>query len=133
MRSPTPPSNPIDVARESLRMDKETGGDRTFRMVAIGMMAVTALATAAHAFHGLWRDMRGRREGREYGHGDRRSYSGPDEPEYRAYERGGALTRHDDADQERNWSRREERRGRSPEDDEGWAEHSHREGRGRQR
>ena len=107
MRTPPPSSNPTDVAREALRMDKDTG-DKTFRIMAIGMMFVTALATAAHALHGIFRDMRAsRREGREYDHGDRRSYPPREEPEYRP-------SRHHEPDGERHWSRREENRGRSP-------------------
>jgi hypothetical protein len=130
---PTPPSsNPLDIARDSLRMDKDTG-DKTFRIIAIGMMVVTAVATAAHALHGLWRDMRDSRERREYGHADRRSDRPREEREYNDSARGGAADRYDDPDAERNWSRREEGRGRSPDGEESWAEHHRQQGHGRER
>jgi hypothetical protein len=132
MRSPPTPSNPIDVAHESLRMDRETG-DKTFRLMAIGMMVITAVATGVHALHSLWRDVRGRREGHEYGHGDRRSYSGPEEPTYRSYERGGAPSRDDEPEPARRWSGREERRGRTAEVEERRTDYRREHGQGRER
>jgi hypothetical protein len=132
MRTPPPSSSPIDLARESLRMDKDTG-DKTFRIMAIGMMFVTALATATHALSSIYRDMRGRREGREYGHGDRRSDRPREAPEYNYSARGEAAGQHEESGQERSWSRREERRGRTPEGEEGWTDHRRQLGHGRER
>ena len=113
-------------------MDRQTG-DKTFRVLAIGMMCVTALATGVHALHGLWRDVRGRREAHDYGRGDWRSRPAADESEYSYSARDGAAGRHEDSAPERTWSRREERRGRSSEGDEGWAQYRREQGEGRAR
>jgi hypothetical protein len=132
MRTMPRPSDTIDVAQETLRMDRQTG-DKTFRLLAIGMMCVTALATGVHALHGLWRDVRGRREAREYGSGDWRARPGANEHDYDYSRRDDAPGRHEESDPERRWSRREERRGRSSEPDEGQAQYGRERGEGRAR
>jgi hypothetical protein len=132
MRTMPRPSDTIDVAQETLRMDRQTG-DKTFRLLAIGMMCVTALATGVHALHGLCRDVRGRREARDYGRGDWRSRPGADEPEYSYSAKDGAAGRYEESDSERRWSRREEHRGRSSEGDERSAQYGRERGEGRAR
>ena len=132
MRTMPPSSNTIEVARESLRMDKDTG-ERTFRIMAMIMMGVTALGTALHAGHTFWRDCFGGRERREHRRGEGRSYGPPEEPEYNHSARDETPSQRDEPDRERSWSRREERRGRSPEGEEGWTEHRRQTGHGRER
>jgi hypothetical protein len=129
-----PPSpSTVDVARETLDMSKHTSGDRTFRLMAIAMMVVTAVATGVHALHSVYRDIRGRREARDYDQARRRPYSLPDEPAYRSAEREWAPARRDEPEQERNWARREERRGRGPQVDERWTEYRPEPGTSRER
>jgi hypothetical protein len=129
MRSPLPTSNTIDIARESMRMDKD-GGGKAFRMMAIAMMVVTAVATGIHALHSVWRDMRGRRD---YGHDDRRSPSAMEEPQYDHSDRGGGKSRAKESDPEQRWARREESRGRYPQGQEGWADYQREQSHGRER
>ena len=49
------------IAKESLAMSKESG-DKTFKIVAMVMMAASGLATLLHAGHVIFRDMKGKRE-----------------------------------------------------------------------
>lgn len=59
-----PPHNgPMAIAKESIAMSKETG-DRTFKVMALVLMAASGLATLLHAGHAIFRDLtagRGRR------------------------------------------------------------------------
>jgi hypothetical protein len=131
---PMPPSpSTVDVARETLDMSKHTSGDRAFRLMAIAMMVVTAVATGAHALHSVYRDIRGRREAREYDQSRRRPYSLQEEPAYRSAERESAPSWRSETEQDRNWSRREELRGRGPQADERWTEYRPQQSNGRDR
>src|ERR1700735_1495257 len=123
MRHPPASSTTVDVARETLEMSKQTAGDRTFRLMAIAMMVVTAVATGVPALHSVYRDIRGRQEAREYDQARRRPYPSPEEPAYGYTEREWTPSRRDEPERERSWSRREERRGRGPQADERWTEY----------
>lgn len=69
-------NNPLSVAKESMAMSRESG-DRTFRVMALIMMAGTGIAALLHAMHLIYRDMCPKREAREYG-------NPPPPPGYRA-------------------------------------------------
>ena len=130
MRSPPPPVNPMEVAQESLRMSKDSG-ERAFKLMAMGMMIVTGVATSFHALHLLFRDAFG-------GHGERsrrRDEGRLNHPDQRDYRRPVEDTRSQDeeVESERHWSRREEIRGRSTEGKEGWTAHRHRNAHSRER
>jgi hypothetical protein len=49
--------NTVNVANESLRMAEKTG-DKKFNIIAIGLMAITGVATMLHALHSIVRDLR---------------------------------------------------------------------------
>ena len=52
-----PPHNgPMAIAKESIAMSKETG-DRTFKVMALVLMAASGLATLLHAGHAIFRDL----------------------------------------------------------------------------
>ena len=113
-----PPNNPLSIARESMHMGKESG-DRTFKLVALVMMASAGMATLLHAAHMVWRDLRD-----DVGH-----KRGSDHPL-----RAAAAPRHD-ADSfeqitsdradgsERKWTQRAEQTGRPPRSEHAHAEH----------
>jgi hypothetical protein len=50
-----------------MAMGKESG-DKTFRLMAVAMMAVTGMAAMLHAVHTVYKDMCGSRNGRDHGH-----------------------------------------------------------------
>ena len=78
-----PPHNgPMAIAKESIAMSKETG-DRTFKVMAMVMMAAGGLATLLHAGHVLFRDMtagRGRLHRRDDRPAGRPARLFPEEP-----------------------------------------------------
>ena len=49
--------NTMNVAQESIRMAEKTG-DRKFNLIAIGLMAITGVATLFHALHSIAKDFR---------------------------------------------------------------------------
>jgi len=57
---PTSPST-LTIAKESLAMSEKTG-DKTFMKMALGLMALTGLATIFHACHEIYRDLKPKRE-----------------------------------------------------------------------
>jgi hypothetical protein len=69
MTAPTPhSSNPLSVAHESMKFGKESG-DQNFKLIALAVMAATAIATVLNAAHIVWKDMRDeRRRGRANDH-----------------------------------------------------------------
>jgi phytoene/squalene synthetase len=96
----TPPNSPLTIAKESMQMSKESG-DRTFRIVALVMMAATGVATLLQAGHILWRDLRDERGHRR---GNGRTYSPEDLPEHVASNRAKVSSRHEESAPERTWS-----------------------------
>ena len=71
-----PPNNPLTIAKESMQMGKESG-DRTFRLVALVMMAATGLGVLLQAGQTILRDcFSGRRDASagEGTHGRSRTY-----------------------------------------------------------
>jgi hypothetical protein len=65
-----PPSpSTLTLAKESLAMSEKTG-DKNFRWMAIGMMALTGLATLFHAGHVIWRDLTASKRERQNGGAD---------------------------------------------------------------
>jgi hypothetical protein len=109
-----PHDTPLAVAKESMAMGKESG-DRTFKIMAIAMMAVTGLATLFHAVHTLWRDVRDeRRNSRENG----RSPPPPTLPSH------ASAASADEPGPQRRWSQDSNLASRALHENQGWTARS---------
>ncbi len=109
--------SPLSIAKESLAMSEQTG-DKNFQRMAIGLMAVTGLATFAHVIHEIWRDLRPKREAAKA------------EPAYQPPRRAEYDDEPGDHDQgrQRSWVQKSRVSERQAEGEKSWTEHS-----GRQR
>jgi hypothetical protein len=67
MSGMTPHSNPLDIAKQSWEMSKKEPNDRVFKLLTIGMLALTGLSTMVHAARTLWRDVKASRREHERG------------------------------------------------------------------
>jgi hypothetical protein len=105
-----PPNNPLSIAKESMQMSKESG-DRTFKIVALVMMAATGLTALLQAGHMLWRDLRNERR---HARGNGRCYPPEDLLEHVASDRAEIPSRQEDSAPERRWSGKAELARRTP-------------------
>jgi hypothetical protein len=128
--NPMPPHNPLTIAKESMQMGKESG-DRTFRLVALVMMAATGLGVLLQAGHMVWRDCFGSRRERECGRRDARPQ--PDLSERDAPATEDMPSRHEAPGTERRWTGKTEQARRTPEGGQQWTAYSDRQDRVRQR
>ena len=124
-----PPNNPLTIAKESMQMSKDSG-DRTFRLVALVMMAATGLGVLAQAAHMLWRDMR---DERRYRRANARWCPPEDVPDREAPNRAELPSRQEEPAPERRWTGRTESARRTPEGEEQWTAYSGHKGHMRQR
>ena len=125
-----PPNNPLTIAKESMQMGKESG-DKTFRLVALVMMAATGLGVLLQAGHTIWRDMCGSRRDREYGRRETRPQ--PDLSEHDAPASEDMASRHEAPGTEGRWTGKTEQARRTPEGGQQWTAYSDRQDRVRQR
>jgi hypothetical protein len=74
-------NNTLDVAKQTLSLS-EKSGDRTLKIFGYGMLLMTGLATTAHAFHAIYRDLFGAqaKAGRSRGNHTRLRYTPGGEP-----------------------------------------------------
>ena len=117
-----PPNSPLSIAKESMTMGKESG-EKTFKLLALVMMASAGLTTLLHAAHMVWRDMADTRRDREYGRRDRR----PQQPDFRVYEapaREEMPPRHEAPATERRWTGKAEQGQRTPKGTQQWTDYS---------
>jgi hypothetical protein len=110
-----PNPSPLTIAKESLAMSEKTG-DKAFMKIALGLMALTGLATLIHACHAIYRDLKPKcdydRSARAY-------------PPPRLVESGEEQPRRDDGP-DSSWVRKARVSDRPAEGEKVWAErHSH--------
>ncbi len=127
-----PPSSPLSIAKESMTMGKESG-EKTFKLLALVMMASAGLTTLLHAAHMVWRDMVDTRRDREYGRRDGRPQPPPDLPEYESPTREVIPFRHEPTGTERRWTGKANQTRRTPEGEQQWTAYSDQQGHIRQR
>jgi hypothetical protein len=84
-----------------MAMGKESG-DKTFRLMAVAMMAVTGMAAMLHAVHAVYKDMCGSRNGRDHGHPPPAAPTHPGAPD--------EPPEQESAEAEGKWERRHTRR-----------------------
>ena len=82
-------------------MGKDSG-DRTFKLLALVIMASAGVATLLNAAHIIWRDTFGSRRDRE--HWRRDAWPPLDSPEHKAPAREEMPSRHEAPATERRWS-----------------------------
>src|SRR5271157_3759521 len=125
-----PQNNPVSIARESMTMGKESG-DRTFKLLALVMMASAGVATLLNAAHIIWRDTFGSRRCREQGRRD--AWPPPDSPEHESPAREETRSRPEEPYPERRWSGKAGLARRAPEAGQQWADYSGQQEHNRQR
>ena len=117
-----PPNSPLSIAKESMTMGKESG-EKTFKLLALVMMASAGLTTLLHAAHMVWRDMVDTRRDREYGRRGGRPQQ-PDFPEYEAPTREEMPPRYEAPGTERRWTGKAEEGQRTPKGAQPWTDYS---------
>jgi len=101
MNGVPPQNNPLSIAKESMTMGKESG-DKTFKLLALVMIASAGMATLFHAVHMVWRDMRG---GGERSRGNGRTSHAQAMPQYADSGSGEMQPPEAETGAERNWVR----------------------------
>ena len=105
--SPHPP-NPLDIAKQSWDMGKQSREDKAFKWMALAMMGLAGFGATLHAVHMLWKDTRDNR--RERDRDDRHPPASTSPP-------ADAATDEEERQPGKKWSHRPELAERQPQGD----------------
>jgi hypothetical protein len=119
MTGSPPHTNPLDIAKQSFDMGKQSRDDKAFKLMALVMMGLAGLGATLHAVHLFWKDtLDSRREAqREKERDDRRPPASTSPP-------ANIDTYEEASSSGTKWSQRPELAERQPHDDHAQAAHS---------